>query len=169
MLSKIHSIMLKLKSKALALFVNRSFWDVQTVEKIIYFFFAFCHNGHYLFLMLRNEKYSFFRTRNKNYLFSECHIMAIIFSEPLVMRLFESLMAIDVNIRKFCRFSVLKNEKQKFPIIFEHPWFHQFVNARSHCVSFLSYLHNGSVRKKATQCDCEILWHHGQAMVSQTT
>ena len=44
--------------------------------------------------------------------------MAIIFSEPLVMRLFESLMAIDVNIY---RFSVLKNEKQKFPIIFEHP------------------------------------------------
>ena len=47
--------------------------------------------------------------------------MAIIFSEPLVMRLFESLMAIDVNIRKIYRFSVLKNEKQKFPIIFEHP------------------------------------------------
>ena len=47
--------------------------------------------------------------------------MAIIFSEPLVMRLYESLMAIDVNIRKIYRFSVLKNEKQKFPIIFEHP------------------------------------------------
>ena len=39
--------------RSVFLFVNRSFWDVQTVEKIIYFF-AFCHNGHYLFLMLRN-------------------------------------------------------------------------------------------------------------------
>ena len=87
------------------------------------------------------------------------------------MRLFESLMAFDVNIRKIYRFSVLKNEKPKFPLIFEHPWFRQFVTARSHCVSFLSYFHNGSVRKKATQCDCEIsiLCQHGQAMVNQTT
>ena len=87
------------------------------------------------------------------------------------MRLFESLMAIDINIRKIDRFSVLKNEKQKFPLIFEQLWFHQFVIARPHCVTFSSYFHNGSVRKKATQCDCEIsiLCHHGQAMVSQTT
>ena len=51
---------------------------------LINLFFAFCHNGHYLFLMLRNKNYSFFRTRNKNYLFLECHIMAIIFSEHLL-------------------------------------------------------------------------------------
>ena len=63
------------------LFVNRSFWDVQTVEKI---FFAFRHNGHYLFLLLRNQNNSFFCTRNKNFLFLECHNMAIIFSEPLI-------------------------------------------------------------------------------------
>ena len=56
--------------------------------------------------------------------------MAIIFSEPLVMRLFESLMAIDVNIRKIYRFSVLKNEKQKFPIIFEHPLKEGFPRSR---------------------------------------
>ena len=56
--------------------------------------------------------------------------MAIIFSEPLVMRLFESLMAIDVNIRKIYRFPVLKNEKQKFPIIFEHPLKEGFPQSR---------------------------------------